>query len=101
MTHLNIYASNDDNPAFFENVLTHLLSFDCENIVFGGDFNLAMDIQKDKKGGIPVTHINASKGVQHIIDLLDITDIWRLLNPDTERNPEMHCRLAFFLTSSS
>lgn len=48
---LDIYAPNDDNPAFFENVLTHLLSFDCENIVFGGDFNVVIDIQKDKKGG--------------------------------------------------
>lgn len=96
-----ICAPNDQNPAFFQNVLTLLLSFDCENIVFGGDFNLVIDIQKDKKGGTPLTHINASKVVQHIIDLLDITNIWRLLNPDTERNPEMHCRLAFFLTSSS
>ena len=107
LTLLNIYAPNDDNPAFFENVLTHLLSFDCEDIVFGGDFNLVIDIQKDKKGGNPVTHTKALKVVQHIIDRLDLTDIWRLLNPDTERftwrrrNPEIHCRLDFFLTSSS
>ena len=33
-----------------------LSSFDCDFIIFGGDFNLVCDIHKDKKGGIPTTH---------------------------------------------
>ena len=61
ITLVNIYAPNDDNPAFFKKVLSHLLSFDCEEIVLGGDFNLVLDVQKDKKGGNPVTHKNSLK----------------------------------------
>ena len=49
ITLVNIYAPNDDNPAFFKKVLSHLLSFDCEEIVLGGDFNLVQDVQKIKE----------------------------------------------------
>ena len=51
LTLVNIYAPNNDNPTFFQNVLDHLLSFECEKIIMGGDFNLVMGVQRDKKGG--------------------------------------------------
>ena len=107
ITLVNIYAPNDDNPAFFKKVLSHLLPFDCEEIVLGGDFNLVLDVQKDKKGGNPVTHKNSLKEVQNIANSLDLIDIWRVFNSDAKRftwrrkNPEIHCRLDFFLTSAS
>ena len=78
-TLVNIYAPNDDNPAFFKKVLSHLLSFDCEGIVLGGDFNLVLDVQKDKEGGNPVTHKNSLKEVQNIANSLDV---WRVFNSD-------------------
>ena len=40
LTLVNIYAPNNDNPTFFQNFLDHLLSFECEEIIMGGDFNL-------------------------------------------------------------
>ena len=44
LTLVNIYAPNKDNPTFFQNLLDHLLSFECEEIYMGGDFyNLVMD----------------------------------------------------------
>ena len=107
ITLVNIYAPNDDNPAFFKNVLNHLLFFNCEDIVWGGDFNLILDVQKDKKGGNPVTHKNSLKEVQNIANSLDLLDIWRVFNPDARRftwrrtKPEIHSRLDFFLTSAS
>ena len=103
----NIYAPNDDNPNFFKNVLSHLLSFECEDIILGGDFNLVLDVQNDKKGGRLTTHKNSLKEVQNIINSLDLIDIWRVSNPDIRRftwkrsKPEIHCRLDFFLTSNS
>ena len=30
--------------------------FRCEEIILGGDFNLVMDVKKDKKGGKSTTH---------------------------------------------
>ena len=103
----NIYAPNDDNPNFFKNVLSHLLSFECEDIILGGDFNLVLDVQNDKKGGRLTTHKNSLKEVQNIINSLDLIDIWRVSNPDIRRftwrrsKPEIHCRLDFFLKSNS
>ena len=47
VTLANIYAPNDDNPNFFKNFFRHLLSFECDDIILGGDFNLVMDVQND------------------------------------------------------
>lgn len=51
----NIYAPNEDNPAFFEDLFYRLSDFNCDDIVIGGDFNLVFDLEKDKKGGFGKT----------------------------------------------
>ena len=67
----------------------------------GGDFNLVMDVQKDKKGGNATTHRNSLKEVQNIANSLDLIDVWRTLNLDGKRvtwrrtKPEVHCRLDY------
>jgi len=76
LTICNIYAPNKDDPAFFQNVSEQMTSFECEEIIFGGDFNLVLDVLKDKKGG---------KMVQNFQNNLDLTDIWRDLNPEERR----------------
>ena len=79
----------------FLTLFKEILSFRCDEIIFGGDFNLVLDILKDKKGGSLYTHSNS------------LTDIWRDLNPEEKRftwrqnKPEVHCRLDFFLVSAS
>ena len=64
LTLVNIYAPNNDNPFFSQNLLDQILSFEWEEIIMGGDFNLLMDIQKDKKGGNATTNRNSLKEVQ-------------------------------------
>lgn len=44
LTLVNIYAPNEDKPTFFQNVLNQLLCFGCSEIMFGGDFNLVLDV---------------------------------------------------------
>ena len=72
-----------------------------------GDFNLVFDVLKGKKDGKPTTHQNSLKMVQHFWNNLDLTDIWRDLNPEERRytwrqnKPEIHCRLDCFLVSVS
>ena len=41
MTQVNVYAPNEDRPAFFldRNVLHKLCFSECDFLVFGGDFN--------------------------------------------------------------
>ena len=103
---VNIHAPNEDKPTFFQNVLNQLLCYDCSEIILGGDLNLVLDVQKDKKGGRPVTHNNSLKEVKHISNVLDFIDMWRCFNPEAKRftwrrsKPDIHCRLDFFWTSS-
>ena len=103
----NIYAPNKDDPIFFQNIREQMTMFRCEETILGGDFNLVMDVKKDKRGGKSTTHRNALKVIQNIRDNLDLTDIWRDLNPDGRRyawrqnKPKIQCRLDFFLISVS
>ena len=63
LTLANIYVPNEDNPTFFKNVLNQLISFECGEIVLGGDYNLILEVEKDKIGGNPTTHKNSLKKV--------------------------------------
>jgi len=107
LTLANVYAPNEDDPVFFQAAFGHLSSFHCEEIIIGGDFNLVLDLVKDKKGGLPRTHKNALKVVQDFCENLDLSDIWRILNPETKRYTwrqrlaDIHCRLDFFLISQT
>ena len=49
LTLANIYAPNEDDPNFFHAFFDHLSSFDCEEIIIRGDFNLVLDLNKDTK----------------------------------------------------
>ena len=64
LTLLNIYAPNQDDPTFYKNVGENISSFECDFIVFGGDFNLVCDVHKDKKGGAPVTQWKSRNEVE-------------------------------------
>ena len=103
----NIYAPNEDDPNFFADVSYHLLDFKCDEIVIGGDFNLVLDVEKDKKGGLARTHKKSLEVVKDLRESLDLIDAWRVLHSDLlkftwrQRSPEVHCRLDFFLVSQS
>ena len=103
----NIYAPNEDNPTFFLDFFDHLADFKCDDIIIGGDYNLVLDLEKDKMGGLTKTHQNSVKVVQEFSEKLDLVDVWRILHPDTsrftwrQRHPKVHCRLDFFLVSQS
>ena len=102
LTLANIYAPNEDNSAFFLDLFEHLADFNGEDIVIGGDYNLVLDLDKDKRGGLAKTHQNSVKIVQEFSEKLDLVDVWRVLHPDTnnftwrQRHPIIQCRLDFF-----
>ena len=85
----------------------HIADFRCDHLIIGGDFNLVLDLNKDKKGGRSKTHTNSVKTLEKFIDELNLIDVWRVLNPDIlrytwrQKKPEIHCRLDFFLVSQS
>ena len=102
-----IYAPNNDDPAFFESFFSHLRDFHCDDIVLGGDFNLVLNLEKDKKGGLAKTHTKAVTVINDQATKFDLVDAWRVSNPDIRRytwrrrKPEIQCRLDFFLVSQS
>ena len=68
---------------------------------------MILDLDKDKKGGRYKTHTKSVKILKECIAKLDLSDAWRVLNPNTFRytwrwkKPEIQCRLDFFLVSQS
>ena len=68
---------------------------------------MVQNIEKDKKGGNRTTHFKSLEEIEMFKENMDLADIWRDLHPNTQRftwirnKPEIHCRLDFFLISSS
>ena len=107
LTLVNMYAPNDDDPNFFTSVFDHLSDFNCEQVIIGGDFNLVLEVEKDKKGGLARTHKKSLEVINVFCENLDLIDAWRALNPDLlkftwrQKKPEVHCRLNFLLVDQS
>ena len=105
VTLATLYAPNVDDPRFFELFFDHLYDFECDEIIIGGDFNLVLNIDMDKKGGLARTHLKSQETVKDRAAQLDLVDAWRTINPDSRkctwrrRKPEILCRLDFFLVS--
>ena len=100
LTLANLYGPNEDDAIFFTSFFDHLSDFKCQEIIIGGDFNLVLDLEKDKKGGLARTHQKSLEVTKTFCEDLDLIDAWRVLHPDLsrftwrQRRPEIHCRLA-------
>jgi len=106
ITLANIYAPNKDAPEFFNKAFDMVDSFTNTNVIIGGDMNLVLDIEKDKKGGNPETHEKCRKRMLKYMKENDMFDVWRRENPDkleytwrSYHEPYVYCRLDFFLIS--
>ena len=75
MTIGNIYAPNDDNVSFFEEVVMMLNSTSNETKIIGGDFNFALDLDKDKKGGQHSTHTKCVQFFQNYMKSSKLIDV--------------------------
>lgn len=60
---VNIYVLNRDDLVFFRGVSEKMLFFECDLVVFGGDFNLVCDVEKDKKGGVFIMYLKLKEEV--------------------------------------
>ena len=103
---LNIYAPNDDNPEFYEQ-LGNILAETEGNIIIGGDFNLVPDVNLDKVGGKVNTHVKARIVLNKIKEELELIDIWRYQHHSDKEftwkkfNPDIILeRLDYFLVSA-
>ena len=51
---VNVYAPNQDDPEFFKSLIERISEFDVEIKILGGDLNILLDPDKDRKGGSKV-----------------------------------------------
>ena len=82
ITLVNIYGSNSDDPTFFQKLESFCAEKDGNNLIIGGDFNLVIDPDIDKCGGIKYTHNRSRSKLNELIRKYDFIDVWRAFNPD-------------------
>ena len=106
VTLCNVYAPNEDDSDFFLDLTSKIEQIGNSYQILGGDFNLVLDLNKDKKGGRLQTHENSRQLLLAWMEDNDLVDIYRLQHPDTlmytwnRRQPTLiSCRLDFFIIS--
>ena len=105
----SIYAPNRDTPEFFQPIEQYLDQFDCDiPVVFGGDWNLVLDYEKDSYNYVRLNNVRAQQRVLDMIKNHDLVDAFRERWPTKKRytwrvkNPSLkQARLDFFLVSAS
>jgi len=60
------------------------MEFECRNIIIGRDFNLVLDVQIDREGGLDKTHTSSRNLLIAFMEAQNIIDIWRVEHPDTK-----------------
>ena len=108
LTLVNVYAPNKDDPSFFADIKLFLNDPNVSNIIWAGDFNLVMDLDLDKKGGLSNTHFRSRNTLRDIMYDYNLVDTWRYLYPDkpgftwySKVTVGICCRLDFFFVKSS
>ena len=59
-------------------------------IIIGGDFNLVLNIDMDKKGGLARTHLKSQETVKDRAAQFDLVDAWRTINLDSGKYTWRH-----------
>ena len=101
-----LYGPNDDQPTFYNCVKETIENVGNPYCIICGDFNLVQDQQMDTFNYVNINNPKAKEMVLKIKDDFDLSDPWRVLNPDKKRytwrknNPIKQARLDFFLISS-
>ena len=76
-----MYAPNTDSPEFFRQVTHDIIDMGNDFKIIGGNFNLVLDIEKDKSGGL----LRKNEGANYVksyMEVDDVLDIWREVNED-------------------
>ena len=86
LTLVNVYAPNEDDVTFFQEVLQKTEELQPESIVMVGDFNTIMKIE-DKKCSLSNKpgHPKCTLFLNEMLQKLNMVDIWRLRNPRVNR----------------
>jgi exonuclease III len=104
---VNIYGPNKDDANFYEDLKERIIHYDHQGLIIVGDWNLVFDPVDDYDNYINVNNPKARENVEHMINDLNLTDIWRENNPQVKRftwrrsSPVKQSRLDFFLLNEN
>ena len=101
---INVYTPNEDKTEFFTHILEGLELSSEDYKVLGGDLNVWLNPEKDKKGGHTSKYKASSCLINSFLEEYDWMDAWRVFHPDKfeftwyRRKPLIMTRLDYFLT---
>lgn len=107
ITLCNIYAPNDDNPAFFDRMFALCTTTNNAELILGGDFNLILEPKLDKSPGPLHPNTNSRANFKLHMEELGLCDIFRQRHPMVRKysrvqtNPVAATRIDFFVISDS
>ena len=84
---INVYAPSSSNEKeklnFLEKLKNELNPIMNNNIIIGGDWNVVLDPQIDKKGGSQVDKfLKYREKLKELLEEIDLVDCWRLYHPN-------------------
>ena len=102
----NVYAPNDDSPNFYTELINEIEKLECTFDIVGGDFNVALDPELDRKENV-MYNANSREKILSRMEDRDMHDIWRENNPQkrslTWMSPNLErinwSRIDYFLLS--
>ena len=104
----NVYAPNEEDLEFFENLFERISHYNPEFYCIGGDFNAPLEVNIDKLRGAGQTHPKRVEKIIAFLDNNDLIDLWRETYPEKAgytwrriRPKPVFVRLDYFFISSS
>ena len=106
VTLVNIYGPNRDDTDFFNNLMDQIEELPNDHRIIGGDFNVILDLEQDRKGGSKTTHLKSQEILHQWFEDKDLVDIWRAQHPCTaqytwfrKKPTPVYSRLDYFIVS--
>ena len=84
---INVYAPNEDNVLFFQDIFEFIENCEYDHILIGGDFNKVLDPQMDRKS-FRSSGYSLSKTALFLNTYMEENlwvDIWRNLHPNDQQ----------------
>ena len=93
---INLYAPNQDSPAFFQHIYDTIASNDKEYIILCGDFNLVLYPCLDSCNYISINNPRARRKLLETMSDCNLTDIYRYFHPNKKKiymaKEKSHCQ---------
>ena len=74
---LNVYAPNEDDPAFIQTIFNIIVQYSTGLLLMGGDFNCVVSQQMDRQPASKAPLSKMSRVLKHLSIESSIVDVWR------------------------